>query len=205
MKVYLAGPMRGIHEFNFPAFHAAAAALRAEGHEVFSPAENDIRRNGGVDPSTGNAAGCEHILKATHNLDGRTLLGDDCAWICANAEAVALMPGWEFSKGATAEKALADALNIQTILLPGKPPVRNTTIDAELAKKIAATTELVREELVRARAKYGSFRGFHEAWGVIEEEWIELQNAIIGNDPKKIAKEAIQVAAMATSLVADLC
>jgi Domain of unknown function (DUF4406) len=32
IKVYLAGPMTGVPEFNFPAFHAAAAKLREEGY-----------------------------------------------------------------------------------------------------------------------------------------------------------------------------
>lgn len=43
---YLAGPMRGIPEYNFPAFYAAAAALRAHGLNVWSPAENDVNSQG---------------------------------------------------------------------------------------------------------------------------------------------------------------
>lgn len=38
-KVYIAGPMTGISEFNFPAFHAAAAAWRELGWNVVNPAE----------------------------------------------------------------------------------------------------------------------------------------------------------------------
>lgn len=91
MKVYLAGPMRGIPEFNFPAFNAAAASLRKSGHTVFNPAERDIERHGGVDISKGNVAGCEDQAAKQHGFDLRVALGEDLAWICAHAEAIALL------------------------------------------------------------------------------------------------------------------
>jgi nucleoside 2-deoxyribosyltransferase len=89
VRLYLAGPMRGYPEENFPAFNDAAATLREMGHTVFNPAENSS-------PGT----------------DIRVCLAVDMVWICASAEGVALLPGWRDSKGATAERALAIALGI---------------------------------------------------------------------------------------------
>jgi hypothetical protein len=40
MRIYLAGPMTGLPEHNFPAFHAAAARIRAAGHTCVNPAES---------------------------------------------------------------------------------------------------------------------------------------------------------------------
>ncbi len=93
MKVYLAGPMRGLPNDNFPAFHYAAAKLRTEGYEVFSPAENEA--GSGI----------------------RDWLLTDTAWICQHADAVALLPGWEHSLGARAERALAEAIGATIIIL----------------------------------------------------------------------------------------
>lgn len=116
MKLYLAGPMRGYPEFNFPAFHAAAAKLRAAGHEVFSPAERDIERHG-TDISKGNVNGDVQVAASNHGFSLREALGDDLAWICKHAEGIALMPGWEHSKGALAEHATAYALGLKVVLL----------------------------------------------------------------------------------------
>lgn len=94
MKVYLAGPMRGYEGLNFPAFHAAAKQLRDAGHFVFNPAEGS--------PLDGTIRQCMAI---------------DVAWICAFADAIALLPGWQASKGATAEHALAVALGLEVMHL----------------------------------------------------------------------------------------
>lgn len=115
-KVYIGGPMRGIPEFNFPAFHAAAVKLRAEGWYVFNPAEKDNERHG-TDISKGNVTGDESIAAKEHGFNLREALALDLEFICKEADAIALLPGWEKSKGATAEKATADALGLEIIRL----------------------------------------------------------------------------------------
>jgi nucleoside 2-deoxyribosyltransferase len=40
IKLYLAGPMSGLPDMNYPEFNRVAALLRAKGYEVFNPAEN---------------------------------------------------------------------------------------------------------------------------------------------------------------------
>lgn len=120
MKVYVAGPMRGIPEFNFPAFHAATARLRAEGHTVFNPAERDIQTHG-VDISKGNATGDEALAAATHGFNLREALKDDLEFICLHADAIALLPGWENSKGARAERAAGEALGLKIFEIANLP------------------------------------------------------------------------------------
>lgn len=116
MKLYLAGPMRGIPEFNFPAFNAAAAMLRSLGHEVFNPAERDNERHG-TNIGLGNSTGDEAVAAKEHGFSLREALRDDTAYICMEAEGIALLPGWYDSKGAVAELSLARALGLKLILI----------------------------------------------------------------------------------------
>lgn len=116
MKIYVAGPMRGIPEFNFPAFMAAALNLRAQGHSVFNPAERDIERHG-ADISKDNPTGSVDEAVKKWGFSLRDALCDDLTYICKEADAIALLPGWERSKGVAAEKATADALGLQIIIL----------------------------------------------------------------------------------------
>lgn len=119
MRIYLAGPMTGIPHFNYPAFNSASAALRFEGHEVFSPAEHDIAMFG---KDISNPDGCAVTAAKDHGFDRRAALKADLAWICDNAEAIALLPGWENSSGAKAERALAVALNLEVLTLRDGDP-----------------------------------------------------------------------------------
>lgn len=108
MKIYLAGPMRGIPEFNFPKFNEVATQLRALGHEVFNPAERDTERHNGV--NIGNATGDVKQATEEHGFSLRDALADDCEYICKTADAIVMLDGWEGSNGARAEHALAFAL-----------------------------------------------------------------------------------------------
>ena len=106
MKIYLAGPMRGIPNFNFPAFAEATKILREEGHEVFSPAEKGEEKILSESPDVQNAIAFR-----------RNVIEIDLTWICRHADAVALLPGWEKSSGARAEKATAEAIGLTIMVL----------------------------------------------------------------------------------------
>lgn len=107
MNVYLAGPMRGYPEFNYPAFDAAAKRLRESGYAVFNPADHD--RSSGIDLA--GTSGSQDDLDAA-GFSIRDALGADLAWITATADMLCVLPGWEHSKGACAEVATAHAIGI---------------------------------------------------------------------------------------------
>jgi nucleoside 2-deoxyribosyltransferase len=113
VKIYLAGPMRGYPNFNFPAFDKGAEILRNLGFEVFSPAERDRDVHGTA--LENNATGDEDKAAKEHGFSLREALGADTAWICKHADAIALLPNWDRSKGAKAELALANALGLKTM------------------------------------------------------------------------------------------
>ncbi len=86
--LYIAGPMFGLSDLNYPAFHAAAAELRLLGYEVESPAEN---KNPSGEWSDWMRLGIAQVLRV---------------------EGIALLPGWEESKGATLEVHIAKQLGL---------------------------------------------------------------------------------------------
>ena len=104
---YVAGPMRGYAEFNFPAFDYATKILRRISCEVFSPAEN--ARKMGFDP-TGMDGTLVDLLDS--NFDFRDALAVETNFICRRATHILMLSGWENSKGAVAERALGIALGL---------------------------------------------------------------------------------------------
>jgi hypothetical protein len=95
MKIYLAGPVSSMPDYNRAAFARAADRLREEGHSVFNP----------------TAANLE---------DGRPLrkiMSYLLIWLCEEADAIALLPGYRRSGGAMIEYMLAKYLGLKIIKL----------------------------------------------------------------------------------------
>lgn len=113
-KIYLAGPMSGIPGFNFAAFDYAAERLREQGFVVFSPAERDRKVYGEEleKNPTGNV-----VAAANAGFSLQEAMEADTRWICRHATAIALLPGWEKSKGVAVELALARYLGLTVIEL----------------------------------------------------------------------------------------
>ena len=87
MKIYIAGPMSGLPEFNYPAFHAADAELRALGHETLNPANN---------PECDSWEGYMRAAIAQ----------------VIQADAIAFLPGAHQSRGARLELVIGNSLGL---------------------------------------------------------------------------------------------
>jgi len=101
-RVYVAGPMTGHPNYNFPAFAEATARLRFQGFNVISPAEHDEAMGWVVverDPWGG-------ILSATKREEGAFDWATALAWdleAIDRCDCIYLLPGWSKSRGATKE------------------------------------------------------------------------------------------------------
>ncbi|WP_208625090.1 DUF4406 domain-containing protein, partial [Achromobacter marplatensis] len=112
-RVYLAGPMTGYKDHNFPAFHDAAEWLRGFGMEVVNPADHGL-------------------------VDG---LGwaDYMRWDLvklAGCHSVTVLPGWEKSKGASLEVSIAQALGMPAFTIEGAPLASAPVAEPETMEEI---------------------------------------------------------------------
>lgn len=100
MKIYLSGPMTGIENLNAEAFNEAEKKLKNEGHKVINPIQlateldTEFYYESKLIPSYK-----DYLLNDIHHIS-----------FC---DKLVLLPGWEQSKGAKAEKAIAEAIGIE--------------------------------------------------------------------------------------------
>lgn len=92
-RIYISGPMTGLPGLNFGAFHLTARQLRALGYEVVNPAEKQ---------SESEELSWEEYLKQ----DLQQML---------TCDTIALLPGWQASKGAHLELHVAHRLGMTVV------------------------------------------------------------------------------------------
>jgi len=95
VRLYIAGPMTGLPDFNYPAFFAAAVQLQAAGHEPINPA----RSRPGVE-----SQGASWLTYMRHSLRD-----------IADCDGIATLPGHHNSRGARIECDLVERLGLPVL------------------------------------------------------------------------------------------
>lgn len=90
-RLYIAGPMTGVEDHNYPLFHRVQAELVAAGYVVFNPARNV--------PLAAEPRWSDYMRMAVKQV--------------ADSDGIAILPGWQDSAGATLEVKLANDLGIE--------------------------------------------------------------------------------------------
>ena len=100
LKVYCAGPMSGHVDYNFPAFFAASEFLEQQGYAAINPAQLDIDAGYPLERlKLLTPEEFQEFLKGAMKRDLEAI---------QSCDALVLLPGWEKSKGARAERAVAE-------------------------------------------------------------------------------------------------
>lgn len=97
MKHYLAGPMSGLPQFNFPAFYAGAADLRGRGYDIVSPAELDDEQTKA--DAMASANGNPQDAKRTW----ADFLARDIKIVADQVQGIIFLEDWYKSRGARLE------------------------------------------------------------------------------------------------------
>lgn len=91
-NIYIAGPMTGIKDFNYPLFNHVAAELRDKGFHVENPAENP-----------------EPKCKSWEGYMRMSIIQ------IARCDTMVMLPGWSTSRGAVLEHRLAEDLKFDIV------------------------------------------------------------------------------------------
>jgi NTP pyrophosphatase (non-canonical NTP hydrolase) len=132
MRVYIAGPMSGYPDHNFPAFHAAAARLRSKGLHVISPAEQG--------------------LDGTPEITWLDCMRHDVKLV-AEVDAVAVLPGWDRSRGASIEVTLARSLGLPIFDAASGEPVGGS-LDRACAEAVVWAGETFPHQTLQSKANH---------------------------------------------------
>lgn len=92
-RLYIAGPMTVMPDFNYPAFNQAEIALTLAGYGVLNPT------TGEEPPSADDTRTWSWFLRRALKQ-------------VTDADGIALLPGWEDSRGAQLETQVAQALDM---------------------------------------------------------------------------------------------
>jgi len=102
-RIYIAGPMTGHADLNFPAFHAAAAAYRKKGAFVINPAEiNSAEVQTAMSAKLTPEQYHAHWVRCTKK-DINALM---------TCDGIVMLPGWQKSRGAKLEHHIARNLGL---------------------------------------------------------------------------------------------
>ena len=141
MRCYIAGPMTGLKNFNFPAFDKARDWLEYSGHEVVSPADIDRAEGYVLEDEFGNVTQTDRFNREKAlRRDFAELLGCD---------AVVLLPGWGQSEGALKERQLAidSGINVWYAIANdpdfAPEPLDAPDVDWDTAKVIVGSGEVI--------------------------------------------------------------
>ena len=122
-RVYVAGPMSGIPQFNVPAFDAAAEDLRGRGYDVVSPAEIDHPETRAA--SLASPDGSPSSGQVNGETWGDFLSRDIKLIVDHGIEAIFVLPDWQTSRGARLETFVAHLCDLPVFTLEGKPVSRH--------------------------------------------------------------------------------
>ena len=114
MKIYIAGPMRGYKDLNFPEFNKWARILRKKDHEVVNPAELDKESKELADTTMGQL---EVMSKEERKKIYKLCMKRDLQHLLT-CDAVVLLEGWQDSVGALLELKVALNTGLKILDLP---------------------------------------------------------------------------------------